>query len=182
MGSKKELKISANVCALTFARPTLLGSLFMHFSQLLHTVSIAGTLVSLAHLLSVYCCAQAAISANSSAIASELRLSTSLLIVAQKDQRIHMTPVKRKMFNASCAYQDRICGKVGCADRNSKNVYIQCGPFLPSSTTSARLVALVFRGETGWSDASLSLTLSLRNRSNALFFLFLLTRFTILSL
>lgn len=110
---------------------------------------MAGTLESLAHLFSVYCCAHAAISAINSAIASELLLSTSLLIVAQKDHSIHMIPVKRKMFNASCAYQDRICGSVGCADKNSKNVYIQCGPFLPSSTISPFLEPLVFRGETG---------------------------------
>ena len=52
IGSTKLLMIWANVCALTCALLMLLGSLFMHSSQLLHTVSSAGSRLLPPHLLS----------------------------------------------------------------------------------------------------------------------------------
>lgn len=81
----KELNICANVCALTVALPTEFGSLFMHFSQLSHTRSIAGTLLSLSHLFSTYSLAHTAISASVSAATSSDALSTSERIVDQKE-------------------------------------------------------------------------------------------------
>lgn len=54
IGWKKLLMISAKVCALTFALPTMVGSRCIHFSQLLQILSIAGTLASgRSHLLSL---------------------------------------------------------------------------------------------------------------------------------
>lgn len=52
IGSMKLLTISANMPALSLDLPTLYGSRCIHFSQLLHTVSMAGTLLSLSHLFS----------------------------------------------------------------------------------------------------------------------------------
>ena len=84
-GSKKLFKTPANVYALTLALPTKLGSCFMHFSQLLHTTSNAGTRVLLSHLLSLYSRVHPAISAMISCAASRAFSSTSDLIVDQKE-------------------------------------------------------------------------------------------------
>lgn len=84
MGSMKLLKISANVCADTLARPTARASLFMQRSQLLHTDSRAGARVSLSHLLAFQLSVQASISVIMLRMASSDFLSTSARIVAQK--------------------------------------------------------------------------------------------------
>lgn len=84
IGSMKLFKISANVFALTLALPTLVGSCFIHFSQLSHTASIAGTLVVLSHRFSLNSRAQTAISANVSDATSRDLRSTSERIVDQK--------------------------------------------------------------------------------------------------
>jgi hypothetical protein len=60
----KELTISANVSADTLARPTTVGSRFMHFSQARQAFSMAGTRVLGAHRFSKYSLEQTAISCN----------------------------------------------------------------------------------------------------------------------
>jgi hypothetical protein len=64
----KELIISANVSAETLARPTTLGSLFMHFSHARHAFSIAGTRVFGAHRFSRYSFEHTAISCSISTV------------------------------------------------------------------------------------------------------------------
>lgn len=51
IGSTKELKISANVCAETRARPIFVASLFMHASHPSHNFSKAGARVARSHML-----------------------------------------------------------------------------------------------------------------------------------
>ena len=81
IGSIKLLKISANIPALSRDLPTLSGSRCMHFSQLLQTVSIAGTRLSRSHLFSLNSRAQTAISARISEDSIMARSSMSLRMV-----------------------------------------------------------------------------------------------------
>src|SRR5271155_4917788 len=60
----KEFIISANVSAETLARPTTVGSLFMHFSHATQAFSIAGTRVFGAQRFSRYSFEHTAISCN----------------------------------------------------------------------------------------------------------------------
>lgn len=85
IGWKKLLMISAKVCALTLALPTMVGSRCMHFSQLLQMLSIAGTRDSgLSHLLSRKSRAHMAISTRISEAASFDFSLTSDRMVDQK--------------------------------------------------------------------------------------------------
>ena len=81
IGSIKLLNISANIPALSRDLPTLSGSRCMHFSQLLQTVSIAGTRLSRSHLFSLNSRAQTAISARISEDSIMARSSMSLRMV-----------------------------------------------------------------------------------------------------
>ena len=83
IGSMKLLTISANMPALSLDLPTLYGSRCIHFSQLLHTVSMAGTLLSLSHLFSLNSRAQTAISASISDD-SIMALSVMSLLIVEK--------------------------------------------------------------------------------------------------
>ena len=83
IGSMKLLTISANMPALSLDLPTLYGSRCIHFSQLLHTVSMAGTLLSLSHLFSLNSRAQTAISASISDD-SIMALSVISLLIVEK--------------------------------------------------------------------------------------------------
>ncbi len=83
IGSMKLLTISANMPALSLDLPTLYGSRCIHFSQLLHTVSMAGTLLSLSHLFSLNSRAQTAISASISDD-SIIALSVISLLIVEK--------------------------------------------------------------------------------------------------
>lgn len=83
IGSIKLLTISANMPALSLDLPTLYGSRCIHFSQLLHTVSMAGTLLSLSHLFVLNSRAQTAISASMSED-SIIALSVMSLLIVEK--------------------------------------------------------------------------------------------------
>ena len=83
IGSMKLLTISANMPALSLDLPTLYGSRCIHFSQLLHTVSMAGTLLSRSHLFSLNSRAQTAISASISDD-SIMALSVISLLIVEK--------------------------------------------------------------------------------------------------
>ncbi len=83
IGSMKLLTISANMPALSLDLPTLYGSRCIHFSQLLHTISMAGTLLSLSHLFSLNSRAQTAISASISDD-SIMALSLISLLIVEK--------------------------------------------------------------------------------------------------
>jgi len=99
----KELKISAKVCADTLARPTALGSFFMHCSQLLHAASETGMRFSLWQLFSRKFRAQTAISARISLMASSDFLSTSERMVDQNEYAMNMMKKTMKTLRRSCA-------------------------------------------------------------------------------
>lgn len=73
MGSMNEFMISAKVSAETLARPTTVGSLFMHFSQARQAFSMAGTRLFGAQRFSRYSFEQTAISCSISGSADGSR-------------------------------------------------------------------------------------------------------------